>query len=67
MGEKKLSLMASRVRELSPDLVILEGDILENPPKVGDAVGFPQTMQALQAPLGLYGVAGNHEYYANLA
>jgi predicted MPP superfamily phosphohydrolase len=67
VGEKKLALMASRVRELSPDLVILGGDILENPPEVGDAVGFPQTMQALQAPLGLYGVAGNHEYYANLA
>jgi hypothetical protein len=67
VGEKKLGLMASRVRELSPDLVILGGDILENSPEVGDAIGFPQTMQALQPPLGLYGVTGNHEYYANLA
>jgi hypothetical protein len=66
VGEKKLPLMASRVKALSPDLVILGGDILENPPEVGDAVGFPQTMKAMQAPLGLYGVTGNHEYYANL-
>ncbi|EAT14518.1 metallophosphoesterase [Desulfuromonas acetoxidans] len=50
-----------QVRGLSPDIVVLVGDIFETN---GDEAGeFIDRFKTLQVPLGVWGVSGNHEYY----
>ncbi|HOO63803.1 MAG TPA: metallophosphoesterase [Synergistaceae bacterium] len=66
VAKKRLNTIRELLYTASPDMVILGGDILENAPRIADAIGFPQTMESMKAPLGLYGITGNHEYYAGL-
>jgi len=61
LKEDWLAARIAQVRELHPDLVLLVGDIF-------DGHGRPRltttnTLQELSAPLGVWGVAGNHEFY----
>jgi uncharacterized protein len=46
-------------QELEPDLVVLTGDLIDNPDLVD---WFPDTFGRLSAPLGCYFVLGNHEW-----
>ncbi len=66
VAEKRLAAITEALSITSPDLVILGGDILENAPEIADSIGFPRALQKMQAPLGLYGITGNHEYYAGV-
>lgn len=60
--EDWLAARIAQVQALRPDLVLLVGDIFE-----GHGV-YPrrqsvQLLQTLSAPLGVWGVPGNHEFY----
>lgn len=53
--------VARAAQELSPDLIALTGDLADGPP-----AGLADQMKALgalRAPLGVFYVTGNHEYY----
>ncbi|MEU5844404.1 metallophosphoesterase [Rhodococcus sp. NPDC047139] len=51
------------VAEQQPDLVVLGGDLADG---TVDLVGADlEPLRQLQAPLGVYGVSGNHEYYSD--
>ncbi len=53
--------MVTRVLALSPDLIAVTGDLAD-----GDAAGLAAEiapLARLKAPLGVYFVTGNHEYY----
>lgn len=60
--------LAARIEQVAaekPDLIVLLGDIYEGhggpPPKLA------AVMERLQAPLGVWAVLGNHEFYGGLA
>ncbi len=62
IGRKRLVSTIAQIEELGPDLVVVTGDLVD-----GDA-GLVETLlpelRTLTAPLGVYAVLGNHEYYA---
>ncbi len=61
LGERWLAARIAQVKALQPDFVVLVGDIFE-----GHGTGEDQLTAAfrqLSAPLGIWAVLGNHEYY----
>ncbi|MGI9100906.1 MAG: metallophosphoesterase [Terriglobales bacterium] len=58
-----LSARVNEIQALHPDLIILAGDIVE-----GDdgARELGPVFRRLSAPLGVFAVTGNHEFYAGL-
>lgn len=65
-GKRHLNRLIREVNKLQPDLILLVGDIIDDDPlpflkkKMGDQ------LKELDAPLGVYGVLGNHEYYGKM-
>lgn len=53
------------IEEARPDLVLLAGDALDTPDDATRRVLLQ--FSGIRAPLGRYGVIGNHEHYAGLA
>jgi predicted MPP superfamily phosphohydrolase len=45
---------------VAPDLIVMTGDLLDHRPR--DIVPAAQAMAGLRAPLGVYGVLGNHDH-----
>jgi predicted MPP superfamily phosphohydrolase len=64
LGKDWLAARVEQVRKLKPDLVVLCGDILEGDRRrEGDLATM---LSGFQAPLGLFAVTGNHEFYAGI-
>lgn len=56
--------IAERVNRLRPDLLLVVGDLIDgNAARVAPMI---PTLAQFQAPLGVFAVSGNHEYYAGL-
>ena len=53
---------ARAVREASPDLIAVTGDLIDDFP--ADVEHYAEVFGALSAPLGVYVIPGNHEVYA---
>lgn len=71
-AQRRPDWLAARVKQinaLGPSAVLLLGDLVEDDP-VGPALpGEPQlarTLRALEAPLGVWAVTGNHEFYGDV-
>jgi len=64
MSERRLKSYLSLVEPLSPDLIVITGDIfnhdLEQLSSTAEALG------RLKAPLGIYACLGNHDYWVDL-
>lgn len=58
----RLSRMVDVINQLHPDIVLLPGDIIDEDVDLFVAQKMPDVLRRLQAPLGAYGVLGNHEY-----
>ncbi|WP_243295707.1 metallophosphoesterase [Geothrix mesophila] len=61
LGPDWLAARVAQVQALRPDLVVLLGDVFE-----GHGRPAPRSIQSLgdlRAPLGVWGVDGNHEHY----
>jgi predicted MPP superfamily phosphohydrolase len=62
-GISHLRRLVKEIKALKPDIIMFPGDIIDDDlvpfmrKKMGDVMG------QLAAPLGVYGVLGNHEYY----
>ncbi|MBD0863586.1 metallophosphoesterase [Gordonia sp. zg691] len=55
--------VVDKINEQHPDLVVLVGDLTDGTiPHVRDTLA---PLADLKAPLGVFGVSGNHEYYAD--
>jgi predicted MPP superfamily phosphohydrolase len=64
IGARWLTRLVERVNELRPDLILMVGDVVD-----GEAEQVEQLVPILRrfrAPLGVWAVTGNHEYYAGL-
>jgi hypothetical protein len=55
-----LSKRVEEVQALHPDMVVMGGDLIEGH---GGESHFVPILQRLSAPLGVWAVTGNHEYY----
>ena len=58
----RISRMVERINSLNPDIILLAGDILDE--DVGPVIhrDLGRAIENLSAPLGVYGITGNHEY-----
>jgi hypothetical protein len=63
VGARWLSRRVDQIQALRPDLIILGGDIVE-----GDSYGgeLRDIFRRFSAPLGVFAVTGNHEFYAGV-
>ena len=55
--------LVREVNALQPDIILLPGDIIDDDPEPFIKKNMGKIMSGLSAPLGIYGVLGNHEYY----
>ncbi|MCI5778757.1 MAG: metallophosphoesterase [Lentisphaeria bacterium] len=65
VDRRRVQAIVDRVNALHPDLTVVVGDIVDRRVRVhGDTV---RPLGDLRAKYGVYGVPGNHEYYAGYA
>lgn len=64
LGRRWTQGLVDRILALQPDLVAVVGDVVEGPGRHTAEV-VPE-LARLNAPLGVWAVSGNHEYYAGL-
>ena len=62
-GDGHLRKMVSRINDLRPDLILLPGDIVDMDVSKAEEEQMSATLRGLRAPLGVFAVLGNHEYY----
>lgn len=64
IGEAWMKRRIARLNELKPDAVVIVGDLVDS--EVGALEPLLPVLRTLRAPLGVWAVTGNHEYYAGL-
>lgn len=62
-GKRHLKRFVDKANGLKPDVALLAGDLVDDDPIWYARYGMQEEMERLNAPLGVYGVLGNHEYY----
>ncbi|PZT87904.1 MAG: metallophosphoesterase [Gordonia sp. (in: high G+C Gram-positive bacteria)] len=62
-GDEFTARVVETVNAERPDLVAIAGDLVDG--TVAKVAGDLQPLERLSAPLGVYGVSGNHEFYAD--
>jgi predicted MPP superfamily phosphohydrolase len=62
-GIRHIRRLVRNVNALKPDIILLPGDIIDDDPEPFTQKKMGDVMKELSAPLGVYGVLGNHEYY----
>lgn len=62
-GMSHLKRLVHHVNNMKPDIILLPGDIIDDHPEYFIKKNMGQAMKQMHAPLGVYGVLGNHEYY----
>ena len=62
IGKKRLDSMVARINALTPDLVLLPGDIVDEDlaPVIKHNLG--ETLRNLKSRWGVFAITGNHEY-----
>lgn len=62
IGRSRIDQIVEKINSLSPDLVLLPGDIVDGDlnPVIHQNLG--ESLRKISAPLGVYAVTGNHEY-----
>lgn len=65
-GVKALEKYIELINAQRPDLVFIVGDLIDNSLRPILSKPFDKTLTKLNAPLGVYMVAGNHEYISNI-
>jgi len=61
-----LKKIVARINGLKPDIVLLPGDIVDMYVPRASVMQMIATLQDISAPLGVFSVTGNHEYYGGL-
>ena len=64
IGERWMARLVDRVNAMKPDLVVVDGDLLDG--NVGEVEPLLPVLKRLRAPLGVWAVTGNHEWYAGI-
>jgi len=64
LGRRWLTNLLARVKQMNADIIVIAGDLVDG--NVGRVEPLGALLQELHAPLGVWAVTGNHEYYAGL-
>lgn len=64
LGRRWLEARVEQVEALRPDLLVVTGDLIDS--EVAPVRPLAPLLRRLSAPLGVWGVTGNHEFYAGL-
>jgi predicted MPP superfamily phosphohydrolase len=64
LGEKATKKYVNMINAEKPDLVLFVGDLIDHSVPVVVQQNLDRQLQQISAPLGVYGVLGNHEYFA---
>jgi predicted MPP superfamily phosphohydrolase len=64
VGRSRLEKIVARINALDPDIIFLPGDIVDETVTEKIEAEFSAIMRRLRAPLGVFAVAGNHEFYS---
>ncbi|MGC8917250.1 MAG: metallophosphoesterase [Thermoanaerobaculum sp.] len=64
LGERFLTARLAQVHALHPDLVAITGDLVDG--NARHVERLVPVLKGLRAPLGVFAVTGNHEFYAGL-
>ncbi len=64
IGRRWLARQVERVNAMRPDIVVVDGDLVDG--NVREVEPLLPVLKALRAPLGVWAVTGNHEYYAGV-
>ncbi len=62
--EERLASMLDRVKEASPDMLVITGDLVDG--DMEERAAEAALFRNLDFPGGIYGVTGNHEYHAGI-
>lgn len=63
MTPERLMFHVEQIKALKPDIIVIVGDIIDKDIK-DFTEDFREALRGLKAPLGVYAVLGNHEYYS---
>jgi len=66
VGKSRLETIVDRINALEPDIVLMPGDIVDETVTDKIEAEFSAVMRRLRAPLGIFAVPGNHEFYSGL-
>jgi len=61
LGRARMRSLVDRINALQPDVVVLGGDYVGG--RAGGAKAFYSEVGDIEAPLGVYAVLGNHDYW----
>jgi predicted MPP superfamily phosphohydrolase len=61
-----LNKVVGMINDLHPDLVVLPGDVVDMYVPHAEGEHMISTLQRIKAPLGVFSVTGNHEYYGGI-
>jgi predicted MPP superfamily phosphohydrolase len=62
----RLTRIAAMINDLRPEIVLLPGDVVDESVPVEEEEKMTATLASLRAPLGVYAVSGNHEFYGGI-
>jgi len=63
---RKLESLVDSLQKIKPDIVVFLGDVSDIPESELNRRGFTPVMKKIQAPMGVFGVTGNHEVYMSM-
>lgn len=66
IGSARLEKLVRQINDLHPDLVCLPGDIVDESVYRDEEERMIATLKKIRAPLGVFSVPGNHEYFSGL-
>lgn len=67
MESRKLETIVARINGLEPDIVLLPGDVVDESVSIAEEERMIAALRSIRAPLGVFSVPGNHEYYGGFA
>lgn len=69
IGKKRISEMVDKINAQNPDIVLFAGDLVDHNPLFMKYEKIGPEFLRINAPMGIYAVAGNHEFigHANIS
>lgn len=65
VGPAHIQRLVDKANQVKPDIILIPGDVIDDhiQPYIDNHVG--EILQELKAPLGVYAIPGNHDYYGD--
>jgi len=62
IGPRRVGKLVNTINSLKPDIVLMAGDVVDEDLKPVIRQNLGESLRKISAPLGVYGIMGNHEY-----